>query len=83
MVQISGSAWNIDAHRVKDVDKHTHLVTATDGELTADVIIFAVSRVGSRAFPSGAKRRGMTNNQVDIGVRVELRDRVEHFSAHL
>ncbi|MGI5918821.1 MAG: NAD(P)/FAD-dependent oxidoreductase [Christensenellales bacterium] len=71
---------------VKDVDKHTHLVTTTDGELTADVIIFAVGRVGSRAFSQWCRKNGveMTNNQVDIGVRVELPAIVwEHFSQRI
>jgi len=71
---------------VKDVDKHNHLITTTDGELTADVIIFAVGRVGSRVFSHWCRKNGveMTNNQVDIGVRVELPAIVwEHFSQRI
>jgi uncharacterized FAD-dependent dehydrogenase len=71
---------------VKDVDKQTHRITTPDGELTADVIIFAVGRVGSRSFSQWCRKNGveMTNNQVDIGVRVELPALVwEHFSQRI
>jgi len=71
---------------VIDVDKQSHLVTTTDGELTADVIIFAVGRVGSLAFSHWCRKNGveMTNNQVDIGVRVELPAMIwEHFSRRI
>ncbi len=64
---------------VTDVDKQSHRVTITDklgSEHTtqADKIIFAVGRVGSKFFTKWCQDNGvaMTNNQVDIGVRVEL-----------
>lgn len=71
---------------VLDVDKDAHKLTTKDGELTADSIIFAVGRVGSRMFSKWCRANGveMTNNQVDIGVRVELPSMVwEHFSKRI
>jgi len=68
---------------VLDVDKETHVLHTADGDLSADVILFAVGRVGSRSFAQWCGKNGirMTNNQVDIGVRVELPAMVwEHFS---
>ncbi len=68
---------------VTDVDKDRHVMYTPDGELSADVIMFAVGRVGSRAFAQWCRKNGveMTNNQVDVGVRVELPAMVwEHFS---
>ena len=68
---------------VTEVDKKAHTLETKDGVLSADVIVFAVGRVGSRAFAQWCKRNDieMTNNQVDIGVRVELPSMVwEHFS---
>ena len=68
---------------VLDVDKKTHKLTTTDGEFTADKIIFAIGRVGSRMLAKWCRDNGieMTNNQVDIGVRVELPALVwDHFS---
>ena len=61
-----------------DVDRSKNLVTyqGRDGEgsATADHIIFAVGRVGSRFFSDWCERNAipLTNNQVDVGVRVEL-----------
>jgi uncharacterized FAD-dependent dehydrogenase len=63
---------------VTDVDKLTHtlkLKTQTgEQEISADEIIFAVGRAGSRFFSNWCHKNGMNlvNNQVDIGVRVEL-----------
>ncbi len=71
---------------VLDVDKDAHKLTTKDVELTADSIIFAVGRVGSRMFSKWCRTNGveMTNNQVDIGVRVELPSMVwEHFSKRI
>lgn len=71
---------------VTDVDKDTHTLTTPDGGITADVIIFAVGRVGSRTFANWCRKNdiAMTNNQVDIGVRVELPSMVwEHFSQRI
>lgn len=64
--------------RVTDVSVNDHSVTMVnnDGEFTTkgDRIIFAVGRVGSKLFTAWCQRNGiqMQNNQVDIGVRVEL-----------
>lgn len=63
---------------VTDVDVENHLVTMKSREGTdtvgADKIIFAVGRVGSKMFAAWCRRNNieMQNNQVDIGVRVEL-----------
>lgn len=68
---------------VTDVDKDTHTVYMDDGQVEADTIIFAVGRVGSRYFAQWCAKNDipMTNNQVDIGVRVELPSLVwDHFS---
>lgn len=68
---------------VLDVDKEMHMLYTADGEFSADVILFAVGRVGSRSFAQWCRKNSieMTNNQVDIGVRVELPAIVwEHFS---
>ena len=50
---------------------------------TADRIIFAVGRAGSNFFSGWCQKNGipLRNNQVDIGVRVELPSMIwEHFS---
>lgn len=55
-------------------------------ELSADYIIFSVGRVGSQFFAEWCKKNGihLINNQVDIGVRVELPSSIwEHFSKHI
>ena len=72
---------------VYDVDRNTNTVyfRNKDGEQTvqADNIIFAVGRAGSRFFAEWCHTHDipMTNNQVDVGVRVELPAIVwEHFS---
>ncbi len=63
---------------VTDVEKETHTVHfIRDGKaqtVTADQIVFAVGRVGSRFFSKWCadNQVPMQNNQVDIGVRVEL-----------
>ena len=62
---------------VKDKDKNGEY------EVSGKKIIFAVGRAGSRVFASWCKENNIkcTNNQVDIGVRVELPAMVwEHFS---
>ncbi len=64
--------------QVQDVDRDTHQITVADkdGEKTckADKIIFAVGRAGSLFFSSWCEKNQVElhNNQVDIGVRVEL-----------
>lgn len=72
---------------VIDVDKDKKIVTYVhDGErksLEAEYIIFAVGRVGSGFFSDWCRKNGipLQNNQVDVGVRVELPSMIwEHFS---
>ncbi|HOV68709.1 MAG TPA: FAD-dependent oxidoreductase, partial [Clostridia bacterium] len=72
---------------VVDVNKDTHTLTLKDkentGTITADRIIFAVGRAGSRFFSKWCDKNGipLENNQVDIGVRVELPWEIwKHFS---
>ena len=64
---------------VTNVDKDTHKIFYTvsgkqPGEMDADKIIFAVGRAGSRFFAKWCMENKipLENNQVDIGVRVEL-----------
>lgn len=63
---------------VSDIDISSRTVFAQnkDGEkeLSADKIVFAVGRVGSKMFTTWCHKNNieMQNNQVDIGVRVEL-----------
>lgn len=73
--------------QVTQVEKDSHTLTVVhEGQpriLTADVIIFAVGRAGSRDFTQWCRKQGipLTNNQVDIGVRVELPALIwQHFS---
>ena len=69
---------------VTDVDKDKHTLTLNDGStLHADIILFAVGRAGSRTFARWCAENKivMTNNQVDVGVRVELPAIIwDHFS---
>lgn len=72
---------------VIDVDKDSKIIKAKgpkgDIEVQANKVVFAVGRAGSRIFASWCKKNGiaLSNNQVDIGVRVELPSIVwEHFS---
>lgn len=63
---------------VTNVDKNSHTIEFSnqDGEqaCTADRIIFAVGRAGSLFFSDWCERNQipLSNNQVDVGVRVEL-----------
>ena len=63
---------------VTDVNKESHTVTYVrkkkKEEASADSIVFAVGRVGNRMFEAWCDKNGIarTNNQVDLGVRVEL-----------
>lgn len=63
---------------VTDVDKEHHTVSyvqqGREHTVSGDSIIFAVGRIGNRMFEEWCRRNhiAMTNNQVDIGVRVEL-----------
>ena len=69
------------------IDKDTkQITTVCEGKETviaADVIVFAVGRAGSRFFSNWCAENNipLKNNQVDIGVRVELPSMIwEHFS---
>lgn len=76
---------------VTDVDKDSHIITAVnkkDGERTicADSIVFAPGRAGSRFFTEWCEKYNIpvANNQVDIGVRVELPSEIwEDFSKEI
>lgn len=64
---------------VYDVDKKSHVLSLrgsdkTETKISADKIIFAVGRSGSGFFSEWCRKNGipLTNNQVDVGVRVEL-----------
>lgn len=63
---------------VEDVDKDSHEITYTQkGEtkqVIGNIVIFAVGRVGNGMFEAWCNKYNIkrTNNQVDIGVRVEL-----------
>ncbi len=63
---------------VTDIDKNAHRLKCTtrDGrlDLTADRIILALGRAGSRFFSRwcASNKIEVENNQVDVGVRVEL-----------
>ena len=71
---------------VTDVERETRKVTFSgreSGSVTGDAVIFAVGRAGSAFFTQWCTRHGvpMRNNQVDVGVRVELPSMVwEEFS---
>ncbi|MFA9381844.1 MAG: NAD(P)/FAD-dependent oxidoreductase [Acetanaerobacterium sp.] len=72
---------------VTDVDAEAHTITyladGREGTLRADTIVFAVGRAGSRFFSGWCEKNGipLANNQVDVGVRVELPSILwEHFS---
>ncbi len=75
---------------VTDVDKETHIVTYTyqkeEVQVQADKVIFAVGRIGNRMFEEWCKKNNiaLSNNQVDIGVRVELPYEIwENFSQQI
>lgn len=60
-----------------DIKSHTVNLKGKNGEesdITADRIVFAVGRAGSGFFSDWCRKNDipLTNNQVDIGVRVEL-----------
>ena len=63
---------------VKDVDINTKVVHINhknvDSQISGDKIVFAMGRVGSKLFTKWCRQNGITvqNNQVDVGVRVEL-----------
>lgn len=63
---------------VTDVNRETHEIFAVHGgkeyTIKAKTIIFAVGRAGSRFFSAWCRKNqiSLQNNQVDVGVRVEL-----------
>lgn len=76
--------------KVIDVDKISHIVTIEHKKetytLTGTHIIFAVGRAGSDFFAKWCHRNHIAteNNQVDIGVRVELPYEIwAHFSSKI
>lgn len=71
---------------VTDIEKDSHTLHTPDGEIKADIILMAVGRAGSRWFAGWCRKNGihMSNNQVDIGVRVELPALIwDHFSKRI
>lgn len=80
----------MDDTDVEDVDIKNHVLTAinngTEEQIRAKHIVFAVGRAGSQFFSAWCRKNDieLMNNQVDIGVRVELPYLVwEHFSKHI
>lgn len=65
---------------VTDIDKNAHTVTCSENatgktyQIKADKIVAAVGRSGSRFFSEWCEKNSIPlhNNQVDVGVRVEL-----------
>ena len=71
------------AHINKDTKEITTVYQAKETVIKADVIVFAVGRAGSRFFSNWCveNKIPLKNNQVDIGVSVELPSIIwEHFS---
>lgn len=74
-----------EATAIDKINRIITVVNSKDGEQTieADTIIFAVGRAGSRFFSRWCVENDipLANNQVDIGVRVELPAIIwDHFS---
>ena len=76
---LRGRVEIITETEVTDVDRVNHRLTlksrgGSERTLEAEHIIFAVGRVGSRFFSEWCRKNRVTliNNQIDIGVRVEL-----------
>ncbi len=78
IVSLEGRVTVAAKTEVLDVDKENHEITyqqdGKTGSLRADTIMFAVGRAGSRFFSKWCQENQipLQNNQVDIGVRVEL-----------
>ncbi|MBR4454662.1 MAG: NAD(P)-binding protein [Solobacterium sp.] len=75
---------------VKDVERDSHTViyvqNGTETRISGEKVIFAVGRIGNRMFQDWCDRNGISriNNQVDIGVRVEVPYEVwEPFSSRI
>ncbi|MFV0314446.1 MAG: FAD-dependent oxidoreductase, partial [Anaerotignum sp.] len=77
-------AVNTEATDIKKDTKEIHCIHKGVADvITAEKIIFAVGRAGSRFFSDWCEKNNipLQNNQVDIGVRVELPSMVwNHFS---
>ena len=72
---------------VIDVNKESHEITYTQNNkeiiIKGDIVVFAVGRIGNRMFSNWCEKNDikLSNNQVDVGVRVELPYEVwKHFS---
>lgn len=84
---IKGYAEIVTETEVKDVDKLSNTVYfegKENGSASGENIIFAVGRFGSRFFSKWCVKNNVElyNNQVDIGVRVELPSIIwENFSS--
>lgn len=75
---------------VSDVDKDTHVISYSQNrqekQVQGDIVVFAVGRVGNGMFEDWCNKYNIkrTNNQVDIGVRVEMPYEIwEHFSSKI
>ncbi len=75
---LRGKVDILTSTEVTAIDKERHVLTVVSGGkesgITANHIIFAVGRTGSRFFSKWCQENGIAldNNQVDVGVRVEL-----------
>ncbi len=75
---LQGKLDILTSTEVTAIDKERHVLTVINGGkeagISADRIIFAVGRAGSRFFSRWCQENGIAleNNQVDVGVRVEL-----------
>jgi uncharacterized FAD-dependent dehydrogenase len=75
---ISHACDLVTGAKVTDVDRETRTVSFVQGgreqKLAAEKVVFAVGRAGSGFFSEWCRRNSvpLTNNQVDVGVRVEL-----------
>ncbi len=76
--ELSNKAEILTLTEVVDVDKTDGTIRYTNGcdtlSLKADKIVFAVGRAGSDFFAKWCRKQNirLANNQVDVGVRVEL-----------
>ncbi len=75
---------------VIEVEKDSHVVTyiqnGTELQITGNKVVFAVGRIGNRMFQEWCVKHNIpcTNNQVDVGVRVELPYEIwKHFSSKI
>lgn len=75
---LQGKLDILTSTEVTAIDKERHVLTVVnngkEAGMSADRIIFAVGRAGSRFFSRWCQENGIAleNNQVDVGVRVEL-----------